>query len=379
MFPVKELEYLTCYSPFYRLFENSLAEYLMRRLFMDNFKIFTMAFNFLFIVIGLSYGSVGKDESMKSKKSLDSLKLGILLQHYTGSRSGSELSLGPQIVYKELVKLLAEMEIEESSKDVVKLTQEEKKDYGVWHRLGLADGHLGRIIAGIIKEGKFPLGLLGNCNGLMGMLAGLQHSGPTRRPLKAGLVWIDAHGDFNTPETTLSGMLGGMPVACAAGKCLFRLRLKAGLDPAIPTRHIIMMCVRDLDPLEAELIDNSNITMISTEEMVSWDKRVQDAMERLSKQVDVIYVHIDLDVLDPAEIPGANLTAPNGPTAAQMGEALKRIMAYKKVGAFGAASFPLAEEGRNKNIQSTLKVIRGVLAGLKERQAQRSPAMTRGI
>lgn len=334
---------------------------------MHNLKILTVVATFLFIVINLACGSIDKGEPMESKKGQGSLKLGIVLQPYTGSRSGPELSPGPDVVYKELQKMLTEMGIEESSKDVVKLTPEEEKEYGVWHRLGLADGHLGRTVARISKEGKFPLGLLGNCNSLMGILAGLQHSGSTRRPLKVGLIWIDAHGDFNTPETTLSGMLGGMPVACAAGKCLFRLRVKAGLDPAIPTRHIIMMCVRDLDPLEAELIDSSDITMISTEETVNWSERVKDAMAGLSKQVDVIYVHIDLDVLDPAEIPGANFTAPNGPTAVQMGDALRLMMSYEKVGAFGVASFPLSEEGRDKNIQSTLKVIRGVLAGLKAR------------
>src|SRR2546430_13046676 len=48
--------------------------------------------------------------------------------------------------------------------------------------------------------------------------SGLQHSGPTARPLRVAMVFIDAHGDFNTPETTLSGMLGGMPVAIAAGR-----------------------------------------------------------------------------------------------------------------------------------------------------------------
>jgi len=259
------------------------------------------------------------------------------------------------------------MRVEHGMKEVVKLTSEEEKDYGVWHRLGLADGHLGRIVARLRKEGEFTLGLLANCNSLMGMLAGLQHSGPSRRPLKVGLIYIDTHGDFNTPETTLSGMLGGMPVACAAGKCLFRLRFKAGFDPAIPTKHIILMAVRDLDPLEEELINNSNITMISTEEMVNKSQKMQDALARLSKQVDVIYVHIDLDVLDPSEIPGANLTAPNGPTATQLGDALKLMMSYEKVGALGIASFPISEEGRKKSLESTLKVIQGALAGLKNR------------
>ena len=334
---------------------------------MDNPKIFAVASIFLFIMATLVIGSISKGAPMQSGKSSDSPKVGIVIQPYTGDRRGPELSPGPEVIYEGLIKVLAEMGIEQGSKEVVKLTPEEEKDYGVWHRLGLADGHLGRIVARLSRGGEFPLGLLANCNSCLGMLAGLQHSGPTRRPLEVGLIWIDTHGDFNTPETTLSGMLGGMPVACAAGECLFRLRFKAGLDPAIPTRHIIMMAVRDLDPLEEELIDNSDITMISTEEVVSRSQRMRDAIARLSQQVEVIYVHIDLDVLDPSEIPGGNLTAPNGPTAAQLGEALRFIMSYEKVGALGIASFDIAEEGRAKRLQSTLEVIRGALAGLKAR------------
>ena len=69
--------------------------------------------------------------------------------------------------------------------------------------------------------------------------------------MRVGLVFIDAHGDFNTPETTLSGMLGGMPVAIAAGRCLTRMRLKSGLDPALPERHIVLGAVRDTDPARA--------------------------------------------------------------------------------------------------------------------------------
>jgi arginase len=100
------------------------------------------------------------------------------------------------------------------------------------------------------------------------MLAGLQHSGTEPTPLEVGLIWIDAHGDFNTPETTLSGWLGGMPVSIAAGPGLYRLRLKTGLDPAISTENIIMMSLRDVDPHEQGLIDNAKITTISAEEMI---------------------------------------------------------------------------------------------------------------
>src|SRR5262249_60288300 len=109
---------------------------------------------------------------------------------------------------------------------------------GEWNRLGLATGHLAEIVAAELKAGRFPIGLLANCSALMGMLGGLQHAGPTARPLRVGLVFIDAHGDFNTPETTLSGMLGGMPVAVSAGRGLTRLRLKWGLRPAVPVSDI---------------------------------------------------------------------------------------------------------------------------------------------
>src|SRR6185503_5061874 len=61
-------------------------------------------------------------------------------------------------------------------------------------------------------------------------VAGLQHSGVTREAIRIGLLWLDAHPDFNTPETTRSGSLGGMPVAVATGRALHRLRLEAGVE-----------------------------------------------------------------------------------------------------------------------------------------------------
>jgi arginase len=199
------------------------------------------------------------------------------------------------------------------------------------------------------------------------MLGGMQHSGPDRHPLSVGLIWLDAHADYNTPETTLSGMLGGMPVAVAAGKCLFRLRLKAGLDPAIPEKNIIMMCVRDMDPLEEELVLNSHITLISTEEMVQLSPRMKDEYKKLCDRVDVVYIHIDLDVLDAPDIPGHTFQIPNGPNPAQLGKALKFMMQNPKVGALGIASFPTQEEVRTKSLGSTLEVIKGGLLGLQSR------------
>lgn len=324
---------------------------------MSGIKIFSLSLFILLIITSLSL-------SKNNKKT----KVSIVLQPYSGSRSGEELSSGPKLMYKEAVKILAETGIDLDKTEIIKLTPAEEKDYGVWHRVGLANGHLGRTVAPLVHEGIFPLGLLSNCNSLSGMLAGLQHSGSLRKALTVGLVWLDAHGDFNTPETSLSGMLGGMPVAVAAGKCLFRLRLKAGLDPAISTRNIIMMGLRDVDPLEQVLIDESHITSISTEEIVSKDERFTAALNLLAKRVDVIYVHIDLDVLDAADIPGHNFEVPNGPSASQLAEVLQVIMKYKKVKALGIASFPSPKQGREKSMASTMTLIKGAMKGLEERK-----------
>ncbi len=300
-------------------------------------------------------------------KDKDPIKIALVLQPISGSRSGPEMSQGPQLMYEGLKKMMADMRIEEAVKEIVKLTPEEEKDYGAWHRVGMANGHLNETVARQSKKGMFPLGLLSNCNSLIGMLAGMQHSGSTRRPLSVGLIWLDAHADFNTPETTLSGMLGGMPVAVAAGKCLYRLRLKGGLEPAIPEKNIIMMCVRDMDPLEEELVLNSHITLISTEEMVKLNRRMKVEFESLCDRVDVVYIHIDLDVLDAPDIPGHTFQVPDGPNPAQLGKALKYMMENPKVGALGVASFPIQEEVRDKSLGSTLEVIKGGLLGLQAR------------
>jgi arginase len=241
-------------------------------------------------------------------QSLKSVKVALVKNAYSGSREEAELSPGPDALERGgLQESLAKLGCDMAPPRNARLSPEEEKAYGAWQRMGLANGHLGKMVADSLKEGRFPVGLLANCNGLMGMLAGLQHSGAGSRPLKVGLVWIDAHADFNTPETTLSGMLGGMPVAVSAGLCLTRLRLQSGLDPSLPFSYIVMAGVRDVDPLEQELLDRHRIEMIPVTDLRQPFQKVHEQMKRLSDLADLIYVHIDMDVLDPNEIGRAHV------------------------------------------------------------------------
>jgi len=248
----------------------------------------------------------------------------------------------------------------------VALSPEDERQYGEWNRLGLANGHLQDIVAANEADNWLTVGLLGNCNSVIGILAGLQGEGSGKRAV--GLVFIDAHGDFNTPETTLSGMLGGMPVAVSAGLGLQNLRRTSGLEVPLPTEHIVLGAVRDLDSLEAELIAGTDVRMITTDDIRGLSPEMHAQMRRLSESTDVIYVHIDMDVLDPAEVPGHPLTVADGPTSLELAAALTEMFRYPKVAALGIASTPWGENDPDGvSRQAAYNLIRGAVAGLTAR------------
>lgn len=299
----------------------------------------------------------------------EKIGIGIAKLSLSGSRGGTEASSGPDLMESGgLMELLegAGCSVKDSRSAV--LTPEEEKHYGAWHRLGLASRHLTDIVADQRRSGLFTLGLLANCNGLMGMLAGLQHSGPGWKPLKVGLVWIDAHGDINTPETTLSGMLGGMPVAVSTGLCLHRLRMECGLDPALPTRYVTMVGVRDTDSLEQEIIDRSDIEHITVDQIRRLSPVIDLEIERLGIFTDLIYVHIDMDALTPEEVPGHGLTVEDGPTSKEVADALEIMFEHPKAAAFGVASYPWRKDPDKRSLKAVYTMVEGVVRGLKNRK-----------
>lgn len=285
---------------------------------------------------------------------------------YTGSRNVDELSDNPSYLHSNgVTDSIQALGFGVVDAGVVRLTADDERSYGEWHRMGLANGHLGDMVAQQFLEGRITVGLLGNCTSVIGMLGGLQRAGPGGDLQDVALVFIDAHGDFNTPETTLSGMLGGMPVATAAGLGLHNLRRTSGLDPALPSHHIVMGGLRDLDPLERELIEGSQIRQISTDDLRHRPDAVRAEMERLSRLADVIYVHIDMDVLDPREVPGHPLTVSNGPTSLELGAALTEMFRFEKVAALGIASTPANERDPDGlSLKAAYNLVDGALAGV---------------
>lgn len=248
------------------------------------------------------------------------------------------------------------------------LTPEEDTEYGGWKRLGMALGHFADIVAQNERDGYFTVGLLATCPSMPGLVAGLQRSGPTRDPRRIGMLWLDAHPDINTPETTRSGSLGGMPVAVATGRALHRMRLDAKLDPPLSDQHVVMGGVRLTDPLEQDILDNSRIEQVSVDDLRRGSPAVFAQLDRLDRISDVIYVHIDLDVLDPSEVPGHGNKVPDGPSSAQLAALFEQIFTrYRKAAAIGFATLPSEDPG-NVSLSAVHRMIAGAVRGVKARE-----------
>jgi arginase len=267
---------------------------------------------------------------------------------------------------EELVRMGAIIRVDEA-----RLTALEDTEYGGWKRLGMSLGHFAQIVARNEHEGWFTVGLYATCPSMPGMVAGLQHSGPTEKPLKIGMLWLDAHPDFNTPETTRSGSLGGMPVAVATGRALQQMRLDAGLDPPLADRNVVMGGVRLIDPLEKELLDRSHIEQLSVDDLRSASPAVFAQLDRLDRNVDKIYVHIDMDVLDPREVMGHVNKVPDGPSSEQLAALFEKIFSrYPKAAAIGFATLPDKDEG-GLSLAAVHRMIEGAVRGVQAREARR--------
>ncbi|MHB1193826.1 MAG: arginase family protein [Longimicrobiales bacterium] len=295
----------------------------------------------------------------------------VIQMPYTGERNVAEISDNPGYLSGNgITDTIRTMGFTVAPDRTVGLTAEDEGEYGSWHRVGLANGHLAEMVAENGRSGAVTVGLLANCTSILGVLGGLQHSGEPGTIRRVGLVYIDAHGDFNVPETTLSGMLGGMPVAVSAGMALHNLRRESGLDPGISTAGIVMAGVRDLDPLEADLVQAAGIRRLSSDELSHRLDLVRAEVERLAGMTDVIFVHVDMDVLDPAEVPGHSLAVPGGPTSLELAAALAEMFREPKVAALGIASTPANERDPDRvSLAAAYNLIKGALAGVRGRPA----------
>jgi arginase len=297
------------------------------------------------------------------------VKVDVIKNPYSGARNSPELSTNPDYIHAAgLERLIGEWggELIRPIQDI-RLSAEQERQYGEWNRMALANANFADVVREGLQDDLITIGLEANCNDLLGMLSGLKYDsdGNARR---VGLVFIDAHGDFNIPETTLSGMLGGMPVAIAAGHALHNVRKTTGLEEPLPMSDIVWGGVRDLDPLEADRFKEYEVQQFSVQDIRELSANLKKQMDDLADRVDVVYVHIDMDVLDPAEVPGHSLTVADGPSSKDLAAAMTLMFENPKTVALGIASTPsfnLDPDGVSR--QAALNLIEGAIKGAQAR------------
>ena len=158
-----------------------------------------------------------------------------------------------------------------------------------------------------------------------------------------------------------------MPVAISCGLCLNRLRRQIGLEIPLPTKYVTFAGVRDTDPLEQEIIDNSDVEMLSVEDIAGLTSNIDEQMVRLSRLSDRIYIHVDTDVLNPDEVPGHNTQVEGGVTSRELANCLQKMFKYPKTAAFGVASLPTSGDPDGLALKAVYRMIEGVINGVKTR------------
>jgi arginase len=191
-------------------------------------------------------------------------------------------------------------------------------------------GALYRALADLVAADEEPRVIAGDCVAVIGVLAGLQ-----RRGVDPTLLWFDAHGDFHTWETTGSGFLGGMPLAMVTGRGEQTIVEAAGQEPLADDR-VVLVGARDLDAGEDVAVAASGMRVAEVAEVPDLDLEGP------------LYVHLDVDVVDPGDLPAVNYPAPNGPSLAVTLDAMEHLAGTGRIVAFSVSSwnpaYPRAEE-----------------------------------
>ncbi|MGB3713168.1 MAG: arginase family protein [Candidatus Promineifilaceae bacterium] len=195
-------------------------------------------------------------------------------------------------------------------------------------------------VAAAAAAGDKPVSVAGDCCTTIGVLAGLQQAG-----VAPSLIWFDAHGDFNTWETSPSGFLGGMPLAMLVG--LGEQTIVEGIGMKIlPEERVILTDARDLDPGEKEAVAGSGV------------KHLTDVADLLESPLPEgpIWVHFDVDILNTRELPAVSYPAPGGPSADLLRRVFKRLASTGRLVAVSLSSWndELDQDGRSRDLSMEL-------------------------
>jgi arginase len=238
------------------------------------------------------------------------------------------------------------------------------------------DGAVASAVEEAVRGNALPLVVAGNCNAALGVRAGLRRG----EAAETALVWLDAHGDFNTPATTETGYLDGMPLAMLCGRAYGKqVASVLGVSP-IDEAAVLHAGGRELDHQEQASLAASAVRVVEGREL-----RDRGPAEALAPALDALvadlaaaagagpdapaaHLHIDLDVLDPAAAPGVTFPSPRGLSAGQLLEAIDLVRERFSLAAVTVASFtPERDDAAGTTLAVGLAVLQRATSEARER------------
>ena len=215
----------------------------------------------------------------------------------------------------------------------------------------VADGVLGAR-----QEGAFPVVLSGSCFSAVGVVAGLDEPAP-------GVVWFDAHADFNEPATTISGYIDGMGVAILTGSAWqAMLATVPGASP-LPESRVVLAGARDLDPPEEIRLAASQIVHLTVDQLRTPDALVE-AVNGITPEITGLYVHLDLDVLDSSVATVNVYHSANGPDSDQVNVLVAALLQTFPVRAISVGTYDPAFDPEDHVPPIALRILRTIAASL---------------
>ncbi|MBO6145448.1 MAG: arginase [Bacilli bacterium] len=205
-----------------------------------------------------------------------------------------------------------------------------------------------KMVSDVVNEDNFPLTLGGDHTiAIASALASI------KKRENLGIIWVDAHGDFNTFKTTITGNLHGLPLAVITG---YEKELLSYFHDGnfYPFKNTVILGARDIDPLELENLKDANVTIITTADIHKYGalEMTKKAIEIASKDVDGLHISYDIDVIDPQDAPGVSVPAISGIKKEEAYIILDELLKYKNIKSMDVVEFnPL------KDIDDKTKII----------------------
>ena len=263
------------------------------------------------------------------------------------------VKLGPDAIrHTSLIPSLRKMGYE--VEDMGNITSNTPSEYGA-ENLKYYDSvlefseTLARTVRSVMESGGFPLVLGGDHSVAIGTLAGVAGKDKT-----LGGIFFDAHPDFNTPESTITGNIHGMGTGISVGKGDPSLVNLMGFSPKLSEKNTVLIGVRDIDPRERALLAESpmRVFTMSLIDRIGLNAVMDEAIRIAGDGTDRVHVSFDMDVLDPREAPAVGYTINGGLTFREARLAMERI---HEAGIAG--SLDLSEINTTLDIQNKTAII----------------------